>query len=686
MMGIFKSYTGNAILNNALMTIEALGKLNNVSEITPELLRSIYEDKDLKALNKRLKSYTMLFSLNNPLVNPAKKKDDMGEKTYNNLLLSILENFENQGKHICEVSGLSFNTTFEDFYKSEIDNQKKEVKAKELEKKEEKKLLNALDKTDTSLNRSWFPLIGGLGSDAQALPQAKFTVQIHPICIPIMQFLPLSALLYKGGVLLIDSSNFTFARDFIESVNVTEVQNRIQTTASDKPVENIRDFAKGNYLLKALEILKRQNRYQNDFTDLNLWSFTNSGTGASCEIERVPNNLIEKLMRLKQNPKISNELNGYLNNREKSYHFLEALEYNKEWYFLYPNVFGSGKKKVEHEGVSESFFEAYFKEIDSAHKFEYAKYLAFLIDKYKTETFAKYLEKRDAHKEKAFHTDLFTVLVKATENGEWSLEHHFEILDNADVVPIKNNFYNILKITHFYFYKKAFSLQAPAKTNINYESSKVCEWLIAFIQNDDRKEAAVKDLLNAQNYLSTRYTNIFYRASQNNSLNLESIFCAMFNEHYQHATYGTNGLLRLFFSQPQQQSFKIERLEMAENWKMDCQIEKWFSEIREFAQDYQAYYFDKYGNKETGSVPYGKFQNLIKAIANENSKFLMWFYEAIENTNAFLKAGESKIADKFSDALLYEPYGEFALTFARFAIKFSLLKQYQKAALENTNS
>ena len=35
---IFKNYTGNAMLNNALMTIEALGNLSNVSCITPSLL------------------------------------------------------------------------------------------------------------------------------------------------------------------------------------------------------------------------------------------------------------------------------------------------------------------------------------------------------------------------------------------------------------------------------------------------------------------------------------------------------------------------------------------------------------------------------------------------------------------------------------------------------------------------
>lgn len=124
-MKIFDNYTGNAMLNNALMTIEALANIQNVSEITPKLLLDLYNSENLKEINKRLKSYTMLFSLNNPLVNPAKKADNTGEKTYNNLLLSIMKNFENQGSKVCEVSGLRFEKTFEIFYKDEIELQKR---------------------------------------------------------------------------------------------------------------------------------------------------------------------------------------------------------------------------------------------------------------------------------------------------------------------------------------------------------------------------------------------------------------------------------------------------------------------------------------------------------------------------------------------------------------------------------
>ena len=83
-MKIFETYTGNAMLNNALMTIEALADLKNITDITPEILLKLYNEPikghSLVELNQRFKSYTMIFSLNNPLVNPAKKTENIGQK------------------------------------------------------------------------------------------------------------------------------------------------------------------------------------------------------------------------------------------------------------------------------------------------------------------------------------------------------------------------------------------------------------------------------------------------------------------------------------------------------------------------------------------------------------------------------------------------------------------------------
>ncbi|MBK8656651.1 MAG: hypothetical protein IPN20_22690 [Haliscomenobacter sp.] len=252
---IFRTYTGNAMLNNALMTIEALARLKNVSEITSEVLLRLFNEYKLWLLYHRMKSYTMLFTRNGPLLND----DKLGETIYRQLLTKIGTFVESEGQHQCEISGLRFNTSFADWYTIVL----RELRVPEKD----------IDKKDLTINRCWFPLIGALGSDAQALPQAKFDVHIHPLCLMVIQFLPLSALLYKGRILLFDAANFEFAKDFIAQ-SVERVNEEIQATASGKQIENIKDFDKGKYLLRAIELFARKQNYYGDRqTDLILWSF-----------------------------------------------------------------------------------------------------------------------------------------------------------------------------------------------------------------------------------------------------------------------------------------------------------------------------------------------------------------------------------------------------------------------------
>jgi len=649
-MEIFKTYTGNAMLNNALMTIEALGNLKNVSEITPDKLLQLYNDKGLLKLNKRLKSYTMLFTKNGPLHNDKAN----GDKTYEALFKTIINSFENEGDKQCEISGLRFSSPFNMIFG-------KALKSIGIAEKE-------IKKKDINLSRTWFPLIGGLGSDAQALPQAKFTIQIHPICIAIMQFLPLSSLLYKGGILLIDSSNFEFAKAFVAE-NQKELEKRIQTTKTTDPIENVKDFSKGNYLLKALKILENK-EFEETYSDLNLWSFSNAGTGASCEIERIPNNLIQKLIHLKKSPEIRQELLDILNTNQKGYSFLISLEDNAEWGLLYPNVFGSGKAKVEYNGVSVPFLEAYFKEIGNTKKIEYAKNIAYLIDKYKSKSFEKYLSDSSAWNEKDYRIDLYTVLVEATKNGEWRLDNHLQIIDDTDQLPIKNTFYKIQKLIHFYYQKKVYTDKIPVFPNIVSDVKNVCEWLIALIQKDENNTRLIKDLTSAQNFTSVGYGGLLLRNYEMPSVDLTTITKALHDTTFFLAKNGLNELLRIFFTQPEQEIFEIGEIKLSASVTLDDATEKWFDNFEKFANDYQAYYFDKYESK-------GKTLKLVKGISLESSPFLYWFREAIDKTNDFLNLKDVNTPGAWSDVLLYSPQGEFTLSFAKFAIKFSMLKKHQ---------
>lgn len=654
MESIFNNYTGNAMLNNALMTIEALGKLNHVSEITPSLLLDQYRIQDLKEINKRLKSYTMLFSKNGPLHNDTKN----GDRIYEALFKAICNKYENDGEHICDVSGLKFQTKFNEIYEEVLN---------------ELGFTNGeVNKKDTNLSRNWFPLSGTLGSDAQALPQAKFTIQIHPICLVIMQFLPLATLLYKSVALLIDSTNFEFSRVFIAN-NVKEIKQRIENKASDVPIENVKDISKSNYLLKALKILEDK-KMDEEYSDLNLWSFSNLGTGASCSIDRVPNKLIQKLIKLRSVSKIKNEVDNILLKNGPDSRFLECLEDNKEWSHLYPNKFGSGKKIVEHSGVSVTFLEKYFAVIESEQKIEYAKYLAYLIHKYKSKSFEKYLSKTDAWNEIEYRIDLNTVLIEATRNGEWDMYHHFEILDNKMQIPFKNNFYTIHKITHFYYQKNVHSNKIPDLKNENSTVKSICDWLISLIQIDEKSNSIVNNLINAQKYNEVNYNGMMIR--QHKLVFIDDILFALFEDNLKSSRYWINELLRMFFLQPSQPKIVYKRFDKPADWAIDEPTNNWLQQIQEFSNDYINYYFDKYENKETREKPLSKFKNQIATIPNDTSKYICWFGEVLENTNNFVKKNNDRMREKWSDSLLYNGQGEFSPMLSRFLFSLFSMKHF----------
>ena len=72
-------------------------------------------------------------------------------------------------------------------------------------------------------------------------------------------------------------------------------------------------------------------------------------------------------------------------------------------------------------------------------------------------------------------------------------------------------------------------------------------------------------------------------------------------------------------------------------------------------------------------------------ISMQPSEFLYWLREAMENTNEFLKTQNGIRKDKWTESLLSSPNGDAALSFIKFALKFSLLTNY-KTAVKNNSS
>ncbi|MEJ5052732.1 hypothetical protein [Sphingobacterium sp. MYb382] len=665
-MGIFKNYTGNAMFNNALMTIESLGKLKSVEDITDDFLRKLYKDTDLLNLNKRLKSYTMLFT-NNGLLHNSKSKD---EQLYNDLMNEIIDSNDFEGDNICEISGLRFSKTFSQIYTDLLI--RKGISEKEVSKK------------DTGINRNWYPLIGGLGSDAQALPQGKFAIQIHPICVFIMQFLPLSAFIYNRGILVVDSSNTMMAKRIIVD-NQTELWKRIKATTSNESIENVKDFSKGHYILQAIKFLEEKELFDESYSDLNLWSFSNSGTGASCDIDRVPNSLIRKLIAIDKDSGLGNELKNILINTNLQYGFLEALEGNHEWHFLYPSVSGSGKKEIRYSGVSVKFLEVYFEQINNEKSIHYAKYIAGLIDLYKSKSFEKYLSEVSAWNRPEYRIDLYTVLLEATKNGQWSLKHHLQILDDRAGLPIKNNYYKLQKLIHYYYQKQHFSSDLPAiKNGDSSEVEKALTWIIGLVQEDQKSVMIIEKLKNRHKYKTVGYSDMLIRSVAFCSIKLEDIATVFYTDVLKLSHYGINELLHILYNQPELEIIISQELALSVANPSVGFLQGWFDTIEKFAIDYQAYYYAKYQHRDTKKEPIEKFKKLISSISLGTGSFMFWLREAIDNTNQFLANEKDVFNDRWTDEqLLYSPYGDLPYSFSKLAIKLILTQQAAREIIQN---
>ncbi|RBL88970.1 hypothetical protein [Chitinophaga flava] len=648
MKQIFQTYTGNAMLNASLMTIEAMAQLSAVTDITPELLLQLCQEKKLWQVNSRLKNYSMLFTINGPLYY------EDGGVVYNALFREIINTIELEGDKVCELSGLRFNRSFETVYRDAL--LRIGLSGREIEKR------------DLSINRVWVPLIGSIGSDAQALPQAKFMPAIHPVCIVLLQFLPLSSLLYRGGIFLVDSSDFYFARTYVQE-NYNILLRSIESTSVASQITN-QSFSKGHYLLIALKILSEKEDVSDVYADLNLWSFTNSGTGAACDIDRIPCSLLRKLYWLNDTD-IRKELENILRTEAISHKFLDALEGNQEWNLLYPNKF----KKVVHKGVSVRFFETYMRITGNDALLPYARYIATLIREYKSISFDSYLRSTAAWQEKDYRADLQAVLVKAARDGRWSLAHHLHILDSQHL-PVRSGSYQLYRCIHFYYQRNVSETVMPSATATTSPVKQVCEWMIALIQQDELSWKITADLTDPQRYLQVVYTEMLCRAYDRPGVELETIFHALMDpKKYAFRRAGLNELLRVFFSQPEQQQYTVRAPEQPAEWEPATAVQQWFRDIRALAADYQAYYYDAYRHRETGVPPYGKFFRMVNSIPQESGLFLYRFREILDNTNNYLK--EKGHSQSWSDSILYNPNGDLALLFTGMALKLSLLKLYK---------
>lgn len=650
-MNIVNSYTGNPMINNALMTIKALAGLSSVQDITTELLLNMIHkvsDKlpySLKELNLRFKSYTMLFTKNGPLYNDKK----LGEKIYENLLYDIVSGFENNGERQCNLTGLHFSKSFSDFMLNTL--VKLGVPVNEAKKK------------DLTLNRCWIPLLGGLGSDAQSLPMAKQTYEIHPICVVLLQFLPLSAFLYKKGILLIDSTALEFSEDFVEENTNIIVDKAKEVISTNAPIENMKGSSKGHFILQTLKIFDKI-KVDCGKAEVNLWSFSNSGTGAYCSIDRIPNDLLIKLSKLRNLH--CGETENILSNPTICSSFLECLSDQKEWYWLYPSK--------NYDGVSSDFFESYWKVIGKNKQTEMAKYIAGLIEKYKDSKDEKILSKSDAYDiNKYDYTSIVNrTLWSATVDGYWSMIHQIAILDNPEIIPISYKSYGIYKMIHFYYIKQVKTNVIPTLEIVKSNAYLLCLKLIHLINEapDFRRNKIINRILEFRygeensNVDPSVFDELFIEDSLKEDIN--SLYPLIYTISGKKNIYGLCALLRLHYKNPNPMHIRLSKETNNEiEVEMDISINKWLENINKFTNQYIDYRLQNVTEKSKICELLNKVKHSIPR--NNMHEQLNWFNIILQRINE--NGTEWNEYD-----LIFNPSGNFALKTFIFAFRLKLNK------------
>lgn len=144
---------------------------------------------------------------------------------------------------------------------------------------------------DHAIGRDLFPLIGSLGSDAQALPSSSRMFNICPRCLFAVNYIPVGTRLLNGRLIVFEGAHQPFVQELISSI---VDDNRRRLSIGGAEVETIGKNQSSSETVKWLcdrftEIQRaRKLKELPKNAELDIWLFSNSGTGPGCEIMQIP--------------------------------------------------------------------------------------------------------------------------------------------------------------------------------------------------------------------------------------------------------------------------------------------------------------------------------------------------------------------------------------------------------------
>ncbi len=266
------SVTGNPFVDTGQAIISCLAGKESFTEMRHSDVKRVFQTgSELADWNSRLKSFTMVFGNNGPLYQPRGKKNEfLRKRKYSLLLAGLLDQIEdyNRDLGLCECCGEFRAADLNAAYEQAIDE----------------------DRGDHVVGRDIFPLVGSLGSDAQALPSSSRMFNICPRCLFAVSYIPLGTRLLNGNLMVFEGAHQPFVQDLIKSI--VDDNQRMLSVGGDS-VEIIgKKQSSGEtvkWLCTVFEDLQRARKSELPVNaELDIWLFSNAGTGPSCDILQIP--------------------------------------------------------------------------------------------------------------------------------------------------------------------------------------------------------------------------------------------------------------------------------------------------------------------------------------------------------------------------------------------------------------
>jgi hypothetical protein len=290
------SLTGNPFVDTGYFVLASKAGLAQPEKMTWTDVQRIYADGlELARANARLSGFTMVFGTNGPLTQSSyrptgKKKEpsDTNIKAYTSILSALLHEAMHKGRSgpICEVCGASPSFDFDATVRSAL------------------AAAGVGDPGLKQIGRDWFPLAGSPGNDAQALPAGSRGLHICARCLFAVHYMPMGLMLVQGKLACFQSNLVRIAIELTGDI-AQEYEARLAASTSKIELLGKKEGTTGltrrlmKWMQKRRDVAKELERKLDD-AHLTIWLFSNSGTGADCELMLVPNTAVQFLWRVER--------------------------------------------------------------------------------------------------------------------------------------------------------------------------------------------------------------------------------------------------------------------------------------------------------------------------------------------------------------------------------------------------